>query len=83
MNVHHSSGVYNRLFYLLAHQRGWDVRKAFHVMLKANVDYWTPYTNFAEGACGVLDSARDLDFPVEGVKQSLDKVGIDYQGCEG
>ena len=83
MNVHYSSGVYNRLFYLLANQPGWDVRQAFHVMLKANVDYWTPYSNFKEAACGVLAAARDLDLSVDTVKQSLDEVAIDYQRCVG
>lgn len=81
MNVHYSSGVYNRLFYLLANQPGWDVRQAFHVMLKANVDYWTPYSNFEEGACGVLDAARDLDLSLDPVKLSLDGVAIDYRRC--
>ena len=81
MNVHYSSGVYNRLFYLLANQPGWDVRQAFNVMLKANVDYWTPYSTFNEGACGVLNAARDLDLSVDAVKQSLDAVAIDYRRC--
>ncbi len=82
MNVHYSSGVYNRLFYLLANQPGWDVRQAFHVMLKANVDYWTPYSNFADGACGVLQAARDLELSLDDVKQSLDGVAINYQMCK-
>ncbi len=81
MNVHYSSGVYNRLFYLLANKPGWDVRQAFHVMLKANVDYWTPYSTFAEGACGVLAATRDLALSVDAVKESLDEVVIDYQKC--
>lgn len=82
MNVHYSSGVYNRLFYLLANQPGWDVRQAFHVMLKANVDYWTPYSTFMDGACGVLEATRDLGLPVDAVKQSLDEVAISYLKCK-
>ena len=81
MNVHFSSGVYNRLFYLLANQSGWNVRTAFHVMLKANMDYWTPYSTFDEGACGVLRATRDLNLSEMDVKRSLDDVAINYQNC--
>ena len=81
MNVHYSSGVYNRLFYLLANQPGWDVRSAFNVMLKANMDYWTPYSSFEQGACGVLLAAHDLGFSDSDVKRSLDGVEVNYQNC--
>lgn len=81
MNVHYSSGVYNRLFYLLATQPDWDVRQAFHVMLKANLDYWMPNSNFEQGACGVLSAAKDLDLSVDAVKLALDGVRIDYRKC--
>jgi len=81
LDVHHSSGVFNRLFYLLAHQPEWDVRQAFHVMLKANMDYWTPYSTFEEGACGIIDAAYDLGFSVDSVKQVLEQVAIHYDDC--
>ncbi len=81
MDVHQSSGVYNRLFYLLATHQGWDLQKAFHVMLKANMDYWTPTTTFAEGSCGMLAASRDLGFSEEDVKDALDEVVIDYGDC--
>lgn len=81
MDVHHASGVYNRLFYVLAHQPGWDVRQAFQVMIKANMDYWTPFTNFKEGACGILSATEDLKYPLESVKKSLDDVSISYEYC--
>lgn len=78
MDVHHSSGVYNYLFFLLANHPGWDTKKAFQIMVKANMDYWTPTTNFAEGACGILAAARDLGFPEQDVEDALDEVEIDY-----
>ena len=81
LNVHHSSGVYNRLFYLLANQPQWNVRQAFHVMIKANMDYWTPYSTFEEGGCGLINAAHDLGFSVADVKQSLEQVSINYQNC--
>ena len=59
IDVHHASGVYNRFFYLLAHAKGWNTKKAFDVMLKANMDYWVPTSNYNDAACGVLwDSSR-------------------------
>lgn len=81
MDVHYSSGVYNRLFYLLANKPGWNVKQAFHVMVKANMDYWTPYSNFEQGACGVISSANDLGLSVDAVKEALNEVVIDYQNC--
>ena len=81
LDVHYSSGVYNRLFYLMATTDGWDTHKAFDVMVKANMDYWTPLSTFIEGACGVLSAADDLGFEKEGIKRSMDAVAIDYKTC--
>lgn len=81
LDVHYSSGVYNRLFYILSTMPEWDVKQAFHVMVKANMDYWTPYSTFAEGGCGMLDAARDLGYPVNDVKWALDQVAINNTDC--
>lgn len=81
LDVHYSSGVYNRLFYLMANQEGWNTRKAFDVMVKANQDYWTPYSSFKKGACGILSAAEDLGYELDGIKDSLDKVKIDFEAC--
>lgn len=81
LDVHYSSGVFNRLFYLMANQDGWDTRKAFNVMIKANMDYWVPSTNFIDGACGVLSAANDLKLPTDDIKRSLEAVAIDYKTC--
>lgn len=81
MDPHLSSGVYNRFFYLLANQPGWDTHKAFDVMVKANMDYWTPYTKYRDGACGVLNAATDLNRPIGDVKKALDGVKIKYNDC--
>lgn len=82
LNVHYSSGVFNRLFYLMAQQSGWGVRKAFDVMVKANMDWWTPTSTFTEGGCGVLAATKDLGFSVDDVKKVLDQVAIKYESCE-
>lgn len=81
MDVHHSSGVYNRLYYLLATHSGWNPQRAFQVMVKANMDYWTPTTSFVEGACGILSATRDLGWSEDDVKDALDEVVIDYGSC--
>lgn len=82
LDVHYASGVYNRLFYLMANKSGWNSRKAFQVMIKANMDYWTPYTTFEDGACGILNATKDLDYSINDVKQSLKKVAINYHSCK-
>ncbi len=81
LDVHYSSGVYNHLFYILANQPNWDIRKAFDVMVKANMDYWTPYVSFDDAGCGVLSAAKDLGFSLDDVKKSLNEVAINYQSC--
>mgnify|MGYP000219823340 CR=1 FL=1 len=81
LDVHYSSGVYNHLFYLLAQQTGWNTRKAFDVMIKANMDYWTPYSTFQEGACGILNATQDLGYASTAVQKVLRKVKIDAQDC--
>ena len=52
IDVHHSSGVYNRAFYLLANTSGWQTRKAFEVFVLANRLYWGPNTTFDQGRAG-------------------------------
>ncbi|MFA5959951.1 MAG: M4 family metallopeptidase [Tatlockia sp.] len=81
LDVHHSSGVFNRLFYLLATTSGWNVRTAFEVMVRANMDYWTPLTTFNEAGCGIISAAQDLNYSVNDVKQALTQVGIDSESC--
>ncbi len=65
----------------MATQAGWDVHKAFDVIVKANMDYWTPYSNFIEGGCGILNAAKDLHLNVLDIKNILTQVGIDSRSC--
>ena len=54
MDVHFSSGIFNKTFYLLGTAEGWNTKKAFDVMVKANMAYWTPNIDFHHAAnCGV------------------------------
>jgi len=81
LDVHYSSGVYNHLFYILANQPEWTIRKAFDIMVKANMDYWTPYVTFDEGGCGLLSAAKDLGYSQDDVKKSLTEVKINFEAC--
>ncbi len=81
LDVHYSSGVFNHLFYILATKPNWNARLAFEVMVKANMDYWTPYSNFEDGGCGVLSAAKDLGYSLDDVKESLKTVAISYDAC--
>lgn len=81
LDVHYSSGVFNHLFYIMSTKKDWNTRKAFDVMVKANMDYWTPYSSFSEGGCGVLNATKDLGYSLDDVKKSLDEVAVDYKKC--
>jgi vibriolysin len=77
--VHTASGIFNKAFYLLSQEIG--IKKAYQIMIIANSKYWTPSTNFVEGACGVIYSARDLAVNTAGVKSIFNQVGVDTSGC--
>ena len=76
MDVHYSSGVYNKAFYLLATTSGWDTKKAFEVYVRANQNYWTSSVNWNQAGNGVLDAACDLNYSIDDVQASLTAVGI-------
>jgi hypothetical protein len=75
-DVHYTSGVFNKAFYLLSNRAGWNVRKAFHVFLIANTIYWGRNTDFAEGSCGAVQAAKDLGFKVEDVEAVFRDVDV-------
>ncbi len=77
MEVHSSSGVFNKAFYILAHKKGWNLQKAFQVFVVANQLYWNPTVNFVDAAKGVLIAAQDLKLNEDDVKDAFKQVGID------
>ncbi len=83
MDVHYSSGVYNKAFYLLANTSGWGVQKAFKAFARANQVYWTSSTNFNQGACGVEDAATDLGYSAADVTAAFSSVGVSCGGGGG
>jgi vibriolysin len=76
IDVHHSSGVYNRAFYLLANTSGWNTRKAFEVFVLANRLYWGANTTYDQGACGVTKAATDLGYSLTDVAAAFTTVGV-------
>lgn len=76
LDVHYSSGVFNRAFYLLANQPGWSIQKAFQVMVDANQNYWQPNSQFDFAACGVIQAALDKGWDKTAVEQAFAEVGV-------
>jgi Zn-dependent metalloprotease len=76
LDVHYSSGVYNKAFYTLAHTAGWNTPDAFRVFARANQLYWTPDIGFNAGACGVGTAATDLGLSAANVATAFAAVGV-------
>lgn len=78
---HQSSGVFNKAFYLLSTSQGWNIVKAFRVMVQANIRYWYPRVTFAEAACGVMDATHDYGYDEKTVTDVMQQVGLDTSKC--
>ncbi|MFJ1269242.1 M4 family metallopeptidase [Legionella lytica] len=76
LNVHYTSGVYNKAFYTLATKDNWGIKKAFEVFLVANQVYWTPDATYDSAACGVVKAAHDLNYETTDVVSSFNVVGV-------
>ncbi len=76
LDVHYSSGVFNKAFCLLAKTAGWDAELAFKAFARANQMYWTPSTNFSQGAQGVVDAAVGLGLVPLDVANAFAGVGV-------
>lgn len=76
LDVHYSSGVYNKAFYLLATTAGWNTKMAFQVMADANRLYWTSNSTFNQGACGVQAAATNRGYSAAAVTAAFSAVGV-------
>ncbi len=83
LDVHYSSGVYNKAFCTLAKKSGWDTPKAFKVFARANALYWTASSTFNAGACGVETAATDLGLTKADVTAAFTAVGVSCTGGGG
>lgn len=82
LDVHFGSGVFNRVFYLIASNKDWNIRQTFDVMLHANMNYWTPYSKFQDAGCGILAAAKDQHYPLEAIVHALSTVGLNPHECD-
>ncbi|MDK2123655.1 M4 family metallopeptidase [Parachitinimonas caeni] len=76
LDVHYSSGVYNKAFYTLAKTAGWNTRKAWEVFADANSMHWNQNTNFNDGSCGVIKAAEARSYPKADVEAAFKAVGV-------
>lgn len=73
---HYASGIYNKVYTLLAQSSGWTPESAFKLFARANALYWNPATGFIQGACDTLRAARDLDYNQSDVANAFSQAGI-------
>ncbi|MBL8882365.1 MAG: M4 family metallopeptidase [Hyphomicrobium sp.] len=76
MDVHYSSGVFNKAFCILSKSEGWSVRKAFEVFLRANENFWSADANFDTAADGVVQSANALGYDTAAIQKAFLQVGL-------
>lgn len=76
LDVHYSSGIFNKAFYRLATTSGWNVRKAFEVFAWANMNCWVNNSSFQQGAQCVLDEALIAGYDGSAVVNAFAVVGI-------
>ena len=77
LDVHATSGVFNKAFYILATSSGWNIKKAFDVFVHANTYYWTQNTDYKDGALGAIYSSEDLGYNLQDVVAAFKQVGIE------
>ncbi len=77
IDVHYSSGIYNKAFWKLATTMGWTSETAFQVFAFANRDYWIPDETMLAGSCKVEQSAADALLNVADVQAAFAVVGLD------
>ncbi|MDW6005055.1 M4 family metallopeptidase [Vibrio mangrovi] len=80
MDVHYSSGVFNKAFYLLATSYGWGTRSAFEVFAYANQAFWTPNETFDSAAAGVKAAASAMGYSATDVTAAFAEVGVSTEG---
>ncbi|XP_060559189.1 elastase-like [Ruditapes philippinarum] len=78
IDVHYSSGIFRRVWYVIVKEESVSVRDAFSVFLHANKMYWHESSSFYDASCGVLEAALDLGFETQPYRKAFEDVGIAY-----
>lgn len=76
VDEHYACGIFNKAFYLIASSPDWNTKKAFDVMLQANIAYWRPDTDFKMAVNCVLKATEDLHYKEDAVIHAFAEVGI-------
>jgi len=76
IDVHYSSGIFNRAFFLLVNEKKWPIKEAFHVFVVANQIHWRETSGFHDAACGVKIAAKDLGYKEGDIFDVFRKVGV-------
>ncbi|STX27866.1 thermolysin metallopeptidase [Legionella beliardensis] len=82
LNVHYSSGVFNKAYYTIAKKPTWNTEKAFRIFVLANQIYWNRNSNFVDAACGVKKAGQDLGYNTQDIVDAFNVVGVDAS-CDG
>lgn len=82
LDVHYTSGIYNRFFYLLATSPDWDIKKAYQLMFHANQNYWTNFSDFCQASRGVWLAAQELGDDDTAILNAFSQVGLDPKTCQ-
>eukprot|EP01084_Bolivina_argentea_P287341 493048_1 len=81
MNVHYSSGVYNKGWFNLATMalwEDWSIQNVFLLASQANYYYWGRDTNYDEGLCGLQAAVDDL-FPENEQEARKQDIALAWQ----
>jgi pseudolysin len=78
---HVTAKVFNYFFYFLATHSGWNIRKAYDVMLYASIKFWSEETHFAGAACGAWFAASCLNYDAETVAEVAHAIGFSLSNC--
>lgn len=81
MDVHYSSGVYNKVFCELSQKDNWGPRKTFELFLIANEIFWEKSTDFQEGADLTMTAVTALNYEATDVCDAFSVVGIIPADC--
>ncbi|XP_062613186.1 elastase-like [Saccostrea cucullata] len=77
MEVHDSSGIFNKVSCTLINEPSLGLKIVFQIFTHANRFYWAPHSNFSDAACGVLKATYDLGHDLEIIRKAFKVVGID------
>lgn len=83
--VHFISGIFNKVFYLMATHEHWNIKMAYNVMVQANQHYWTSTPSVKDIACSMIAATKDYQkkdakYDTQTVIDALHAVGYPIDG---